>query len=188
MRYLKASLVVCIVAIAMYYFWKEYSYYGASPELKGQAVYLQKLETEGAPNFTLPRLNELPYELHRTEASLVIVNFWATWCAPCVTEYPAMLKMVEHFEGQIKLIAVSVDEEKKDLLSFLNIYGKGSKNVIHLWDPKRTATQGYGTTKLPETFIFDSNFKLIRKVPGQEEWDAPFALEYLEQLIEERSP
>lgn len=186
MHLIKAGIAVIVVSFSLIFLWNKYSYFGSKTGLDGQAKYLVQLEQDGAPDFSIPDLEGKSYQFKSTKADLIILNFWATWCAPCVTEYPAMLRMVEHFGGKVVLVAVSLDEDRKDLDSFLRIYGKGSQHIVHLWNPENTVSKGFGTTKLPETFIFDANFKLIRKVPGQEEWDAPYALEYLEQLMEER--
>lgn len=182
MRFVKAFVFVILVGGVLWFFWTKYSYFGKTQGPSEQVEVLDKLETSGAPDFSLNTITGEKFRLHDLRANLIIVNFWATWCAPCVTEYPAMLRMVEHFKAKVALVAINVDEDRKDLDSFLKIYGEGTKDVIHIWDPSRSLTERYGIAKLPETYIFDSKFKLIRKVPGQEEWDSEHALKYLEDL------
>ncbi len=92
------------------------------------------------------------------------------------------------FNGKVKLIAISLDEDKADLDNFLKIYGLGKAELItHLWDPTKSSVASFGTNKLPETFIFNKNRQLIRKVPGEEDWASERVINYLNKKITEQT-
>lgn len=106
---------------------------------------------------------------------VVIINFWASWCAPCKEEFPAILKLVKKFEGKIIILAISSDFSKLKAVSFLKdfqkIYPKSFPFVYGIWDENSKITQGiFKTIKLPETLILDKNLKLVTKIIGTEKW------------------
>ena len=186
MKKLISWLVLVFAAVVMFglfWLWKERSF---NSQTKYYSV-LEKLEKDGFDNLKMQNLAGESVELHSTEAEIIIINFWASWCGPCVNEYPSFLKMLEHFNGRVKIIAISLDEERGDLDNFLNIYGYGNKEtMLHLYDPKKESTAPFGTNKLPETYIFNAQRKLIRKVPGEENWASESVLSFLERLMDEQ--
>ena len=103
----------------------------------------------------------------------VILNFWATWCAPCVIEMPQLFEIAAS-RDDIVLIALSSDLNTEALDKFLakmNQKHLKSGNIVIALDQKRMITQGtFGTYRLPESIIISPEGKMLRKVVGAVDW------------------
>ncbi|MES2856585.1 MAG: TlpA disulfide reductase family protein [Bdellovibrionota bacterium] len=144
---------------------------------------LTKMEKEGVPDFELKTLDGKPVTVAEFRGKVVIVNFWASWCNPCVQEFPSMLKLVEAFKGQLIVVAVSADEEKGDIEAFAKAFGLPKDNFHIVWDADKSVMQKYGVEKIPESFLVNKDGKLIRKVLGIEDWASPSAMDYFTNLV-----
>lgn len=147
---------------------------------------LNELESNGIPDLQAARLDGSPFSLRSISDKVLIINFWASWCDPCVAEYPSMLKLVEHFKGEVVLMAISADQEKKDIDGFLKAFGGLKPNVEILWDPAMSIAKKFGTSRLPESFIFYRNGKLARKVVGLENWFSPDSIEFFDGILKSK--
>lgn len=119
-----------------------------------------------------------------TSKKLVLINFWASWCEPCAKEIPDLVKLVEHFEGRLVLIAVSEDENRTEMMSFLGAFpGLKNKNVHVVRDKDQSTKAEYGVQRLPESFLVEQDGKLVKKIVGLIDWYTPSSISYLEQLL-----
>jgi thiol-disulfide isomerase/thioredoxin len=182
-RFILSILVITVLAGLFVWYWSGRRELAAERE---QAVYknLDILEADGAFNFQQKTIEGKDFEFFKVGGQIVLLNFWASWCGPCILEYPSMLRLVAAYNGKIKMVTVSQDENLEDLERFLKRFGKGTSDVTHLWDPDRVLAKKFGTEKLPETYIFNSKFKLVRKVPNSEDWERQQVKDYLNQLME----
>src|SRR5215470_14888475 len=124
--------------------------------------YVQLQENKGyalkpgipAPAFKLPALSGSDMELASFRGQLVVLNIWATWCAPCVQEMPSLERLHRALGGEgLVVLSVSVDEDEKDLRRFVTEHGL---TFPVLRDPGgRLAADAYHTTGYPETFVID---------------------------------
>ena len=128
--------------------------------------------------------------LSKFKNSVILVNFWASWCGPCEEEFPAMLRLLDHFNGELQMVAVSNDSKKSSIYKFLKKFekqysaGLKGKNLHLAWDPTLEITQEhFNVLRLPETFILDRNHKIVRKVIGVTEWDGPKMKSYIQSLL-----
>lgn len=144
---------------------------------------LAEMEKQGVPDFTLNDLNGKPVSLHDFKGKIVLINFWATWCAPCVKEFPSLQRLVKKFKGQVVVVAVSYDRQRDDIDSFIRAFGGTDDNFVILWDKERTTSRLYGTDVLPETYLVNRDHKLIRKIAGEALWDDPMALQFFEDIV-----
>ena len=144
---------------------------------------LKKFETEGLPSFEAPTLNGQIYKSSSAAGKVVIVNFWASWCNPCVTEFPSLLKLVENYKGEVVLLALSIDEDPKDIANFLKAFGMNAIGVQILRDTDKKISDMFGVKKIPKSFLFGRDSKLIRKIVGVEDWYNENSLAYFNQLI-----
>ena len=125
-------------------------------------------------------LNGKPTHLSDLRGHVVVLNFWATWCPPCVDEAPVLNDLQQHLErfgGMV--LGISVDDDKAAYDQFL-------KDHDIIFPTYRDATKkiplSYGTSMYPETYIIDANGKLQRKIIGPQEWTSPEMISYLSSL------
>jgi len=177
--------IVAAVAITAVFavIWIKYGQKLSYEENKAPVAFLDQMETVGAPEFDLPTLEGQNFSLTSTKGTVVLVSFWATWCAPCVTEFPSMLRLVNYFDGKLKLVTISADERKEDVIAFVKSFKGDVKNTYHLWDPEIKVAKQYGTVRMPETYIFGADFKLKKKVVNAVDWDSAEVKSYISQLI-----
>ena len=141
------------------------------------------MERDGVPDLTLPRIDGGELSIKELRGQIVIVNFWASWCNPCVEEFPSMLKLVERFKGQIVVYAVATDDDRKDVEAFIKAFGLPKPGFNIVWDNKKEAMKTYGVDKVPESFLVNRDGKLIRKVLGIENWASDNAAQYFDLIL-----
>jgi peroxiredoxin len=181
--YLKGGIVALIAAIAIW-LW----YQSQSPKLpvnQSPATFkiIDKMESEGMPDFALKRLDGTTLKLSDYKGKLVVVNFWASWCNPCVTEFPSMVKLIDRMKGQVQIIAVATDDDRKDVEAFTKAFGLPKPGFEVVWDEGKVVQKTYGVEKIPESFLVGSDFKLLRKVLGIEDWASDNAVEYFQSIL-----
>ena len=126
--------------------------------------------------------------LSQLRGKIVVLNFWATWCPPCVEEMPSLVQMQRKMQDKgITVLAVSVDDDADDYHKFLKDHSIDLLTVRETG--KRTDTgviapvsSSYGTYKVPETYIIDRNGVIRRKFIGAVNWSQPEIVEYLSRL------
>jgi thiol-disulfide isomerase/thioredoxin len=146
--------------------------------------YVAKFEKEGIPSIEATDLDGKPFDLSRVATPIVIVNFWASWCGPCVEEFPSMLRLIAEMKGKVTIVAVSMDDDEKDLRAFTKLFKVPKPGFEVLWDKDKKVMGTYGVGKLPESYIVGPDRKLIRKVLGIENWATPNAIQYFTSLAE----
>lgn len=98
---------------------------------------------------------------------IVILNFWASWCGPCMEETPSLLKLINKNKNDFILISVSEDDSEKEMQKFIRLFPLAkSDNVILIHDQNRKWSQGYSVFKFPETFVYDRKLNLVKKFSG----------------------
>lgn len=123
-------------------------------------------------------------EYLRSEPSLksTIITFWASWCGPCVSETPSLLSLVGHHEGDIYLVAISQDTNLDDVNAFMKSFDFSKPNVCVIWDSTGDLASKFGVDKLPESFIYTSKPKTIKRVVGSISWNESDFFSYLKSL------
>lgn len=136
------------------------------------------------PDFQLMDLEGRRIQLSAYRGKIVVLNFWATWCAPCVEEMPSLNRFQEAFAPQgVVVLAVSVDEDEQALRKFAADH---QLKMIVARDPDRLASTSYQTFKYPETFILDRQGRLVRKLIGAADWADPRLTSFFKNLLESR--
>jgi thiol-disulfide isomerase/thioredoxin len=144
-----------------------------------------------APDFTV-KDSDRTVSLHNLQhGKIIILNFWATWCPPCVEEMPSLVAMQAQMKDRVSVLAVNVDYDGDTYHRFLRDH---NVNLLTVRDPLKdedTSKIGptvYGTTTLyatngyPETYIIDANGVVRRKFVGPVEWTSPEIVAYLNGL------
>jgi thiol-disulfide isomerase/thioredoxin len=113
----------------------------------------------------------------------LVVNFWATWCAPCVKEMPALDRLARvGGERGLQVLALSADREGASVVR--EFYDKN--NIRHLpvaIDKLSRVARAVGIDGLPTTVLYDSEGREAGRVIGVAEWDTPAALDFLSRCL-----
>ncbi len=135
---------------------------------------------DSAPDFSVPAFPAGSLELGAYQQQVVLINFWATWCPPCVEEAPSLERFAERVRPEgVVVLGVSVDEDPAALKEFIEQY--------HLTypigrNPDRSLPARFGTVQFPETYILDRHGRLAEKVVGAIDWDDPRILSFVTEL------
>lgn len=188
MAIMKAKIIALIVTLAvaagLYWAWRHYEAFLTqgmkAPETMQR---LNELEQTGLPEFTVKNIRGQDISPSQFAGKVLVVNFWASWCNPCVQEFPSMLKLVEHFKGEVVLLAISADSSFNDMKSFVDLMKADRPHVEILWDIEKRASKLFGTETLPESYIVTREGKVVRKVVGLEDWSSAMAIRFFEDLV-----
>lgn len=152
-------------------------YHGSKPSSIGKA----------APDFTIQD-SDRSVSLGQLRGKIVVLNFWATWCPPCVEEMPSLVGLQKQLLGKgVIVLAVSVDDDadayhkflKEHAIDLLTVRDPGHRNDEGVTAP---VASRYGTFKFPETYIIDRDGTIRRKFIGPIDWSQAEILEYLSRL------
>jgi cytochrome c biogenesis protein CcmG, thiol:disulfide interchange protein DsbE len=115
------------------------------------------------------------------KGKVVVLNFWATWCPPCVEETPALNRLQKYIDSRNGVVlGVSVDEDGAAYDKFL----KDQAVVFPTYrDSTKKSAADYGTTMYPETYVIDRHGKIARKFVGAQQWDSPEILGYFDAIL-----
>ena len=130
-----------------------------------------------APDFTV---SDGSHTVHLADyrGKVVLLNFWATWCAPCLEELPSLQALQQQLP-QVVVLAVSVDENPDAYRQFLEQH---PLNLLTVEDTERHVNALYGTSLFPETYVIDRRGVIRRKFVNAKDWTNPEIVNYLTHL------
>lgn len=158
----------------------------------GRDQYEPVIAGEPAPDFVASTFDGETRSLDDYRGRVILLNVWATWCAPCRWEMPSMQRLSEALEGtDFEVVAVSVDAQDQgavgwggnvggDVAAFVDEYGL---TFDILRDPSGLIAETYQTTGLPESFLIGRDGVIYKKVAGGTEWDAEQYVEQIQRLL-----
>ncbi len=134
-----------------------------------------------APAFKLARLGGGEIALRELRGKVVLVNLWATWCAPCEQEMPAMQRLYTRLAPRgFELVAISVDDEEEPVARFRDRLGLTFPIAL---DRDKRAARDYQSLRYPESFLIDREGTLVARYIGERDWDAPEYVSRIERLL-----
>ncbi len=137
------------------------------------AADLSKLKTwsgGATPMLRLKDLGGIQHDLTHYRGKVVVVNFWATWCAPCIKEMPSLQRLADKLAGErFVLLTVNFGEEEGKIMPFLDKLGVRFPVLL---DRDMNATKAWVDKGLPSTYVIDGQQKIRYRVLGDFEWDA----------------
>ena len=131
-----------------------------------------------APDFTV-KDDARSVSLHDLKGKIVLLNFWATWCPPCVEEMPSLVALQGKMKDKVTVLAISVDVDEGAYKKFLKDHGV---DLLTVRDPDEKSNTLYGTFKYPETYVIDRDGVVRRKFIGPVDWTSPDIIQYLSKL------
>jgi cytochrome c biogenesis protein CcmG/thiol:disulfide interchange protein DsbE len=128
-----------------------------------------------APGFDLLDLDGLPVNMDELQGKPVMVNFWATWCQPCVVEHPVLQAIARRYEGRAHFVGIIYQDDPDLIRRFIAQRGGWGRTLL---DPDGETAIAYGVYGAPETYFIDSSGTVVRKVTG------PMGPDFLSNIIE----
>ena len=136
------------------------------------------------PELKLYSLNGQPVDLKQFKDKVVLVNFWATWCPPCVHEMPSMQRLQNQYStDEFVILGVNMAEKENDINTFLK--NKVSVNFPILMDTDGAALQRWSVFAFPTSYVIDKKGQIRYSLFGSIEWDNPQIITIINELIGE---
>jgi cytochrome c biogenesis protein CcmG, thiol:disulfide interchange protein DsbE len=134
-----------------------------------------------APDFSVTTDNGRTLSRSDFGGKLLVLNFWATWCPPCLEELPSLNEFQQALaDSGVVVLGVSVDANPKQYQAFL----KRAKVAFQTArDPDAKIPSQYGTYQYPETYIIDRDGKVVEKVVGATSWTDPAMINRVKALL-----
>ncbi len=135
------------------------------------SIISEEIQGEKFPDFVFTDIKGKKHNSHDYQGKTVVLNFWATWCAPCVIEFPKLMKLAAD-NPAIIVIALSSDINDEKIRQFLKKHPITQNNFIVARDNKRKITADiFKTYKLPETLIVSPSGLIAKKIVGDTDWN-----------------
>jgi cytochrome c biogenesis protein CcmG/thiol:disulfide interchange protein DsbE len=173
-RKLKTGLVLAFT-VALLVLFARPDYRQGEPSIRGRM----------AKDFPLT-LDGKPAHLSDLRGKVVLLNFWASWCQPCIDEAPSLNQLQEQIAplgGTILGVNVGVDDDQTSYENFLNTW---KISFPTYQDPSKLIAASWGTVAYPETYVIDRKGRLDRKIVGPQDWTSPAMMSYLTSLLNEK--
>lgn len=150
--------------------------------LESERIDAPKVELAAA-DFEGTLLNGQPFRLSEQKGKVVFLNFWATWCSPCIKEMPDMQELQKELGSKILVLAVGMGEEAERIEKFQKKY----QFEFQIFpDPEMKVTQLYGVRNIPITYLVDTSGIIVGRALGPREWTRPKLLKFFEDLASEQ--
>jgi thiol-disulfide isomerase/thioredoxin len=113
-------------------------------------------------------------DFYGTDKNLLLVHFWGSWCGPCETEFPSLVRFIEAFkDSKTAFVLVAVSDKATEIKKFLEKNPLPSNAIIVL-DQADQYLAKFGAAKVPETFVFNDQKKLVKHFLGPQDWSLPY--------------
>lgn len=160
---MKINLIILAVLIALTALWTVFAE-NWQPD--------KKITAPPAPNFYYQTVNGKKDALKNHKGKVILLHFWASWCPPCLVEFPQLMDLAA--QEDFILLAVAVDDKKANISNFIKKLGKSVPgNMILAQDNHQVAEKLYGTVKLPESFLITPDMTIAKEIIGpQDHWNS----------------
>ncbi len=143
-------------------------------------------EPKPLPELAFETLAGTPVKLSDLKGKVVVLNFWATWCAPCREEMPSLDRLQAAFDpNDVLVVALAVERSAPERIkAFLDEAGVSRLAVYR--DATAATSRAVGLPGLPATLLVDHEGREVGRVLGIAEWDGPIAIDAVKRLVERR--
>ncbi len=168
-RALKVGIIGCMALLA----------YGVVSALRTPVVGVN----DRAPDFSVTTDNGRTISRSDFGGRLLVLNFWATWCPPCIEEMPSLDRLQQRFASSgLVVLGISVDRDGDAYRRFLE---RARVSFLTARDPEARISSRYGTFKFPETYLIDRRGRVREKIIGPADWTEAAMMERIRRLLEE---
>ena len=137
--------------------------------------------TQKQQGFTLPDLDQQLHSLADYKGKVVLINFWASWCTPCITEMPGIQRLSDALKDQsFEILTSNVSDAENRIREFLR---RINLNLTVLLDQDGKVFKAWHGKVLPASYLVDGNGEIRYRVIGPMEWDSEDARKIIETLI-----
>jgi thiol-disulfide isomerase/thioredoxin len=149
----------------------------------GHAAGFEVRASTPAPALTAQDLKGAPKTLDDYRGKVVLLNFWASWCPPCLREMPSMERLRQKMAGQpLEIVALDSAETAEEVNAYLSKMKLGFPILL---DPDGSNTRRWKVFALPTSFLLDVEGKVRYVLTGPTEWDEGEALQLIESMLAE---
>jgi len=135
------------------------------------------------PTRTLRDATNTETTLAAYQGDLIVLNLWATWCAPCVEEMPTLGALQRRFGDRLRVIPVSVDSEGDRARAQAQLAELSDNSLPFLIDITRGVLFDVGAPGMPVTIIYDAEGRELARLAGGADWDSPESVAMLEAAL-----
>ena len=137
----------------------------------------KKVET-----FSMEDINDSEKIISSSENKILLLNFWATWCAPCIKEIPELIELKKKFKNNVEVYFLSVDSNvKKTVPKFLR--KNKLESILVFNDEKLKVSSKFGVKVMPTTVIINKNFEEVAQVKGYVDWSSSKYINLIERFL-----
>ena len=134
-----------------------------------------------APDFTITTDSGKTVTVHDFGGKLLLLNFWATWCPPCIEEIPGLNQLATQLGPQgLVILGVSVDQDEQKYRDFLKRSPLAYQTAR---DPEEKINLNYGTIQYPESYLIDRNGKVVEKFISSQPWASPEMIARVKSML-----
>ena len=160
------------------------AYHGAKPAHADALFGLQPASMAVTPPVRLRDLSGRPVDLSRLRGKVVIVNFWASWCPPCVREMPSMERLQQKMKGKpFRILAINGGEPAATVRKFME---RTHYDFPVLLDPKGTAYRAWKVYVYPTSYLLDRRGHVRLASVGGLDWTDPAVVQAIDRLLAEQ--
>jgi peroxiredoxin len=153
------------------------------PELSHNLTEIKKVIP--AKDFKLQDMDEQTISLSDYKGKVILLNFWATWCPPCIREMPSMERLHQQVDAEgFKVIAINQMEDADQVFAFTGQLEIDPTFEI-LFDTTSSVSRDYAVRGLPTTYLIDKEGRIRYRAVGGREFDHPEVIKTIEQLMAE---
>lgn len=178
------SVMVLVLVVLLGYFYgvKDIENHAQGGQSKPDPA-LKTAKYDKAPPFTVKLVGGEKVSLSDYAGRWVLINFWATWCGPCVLEMPSLSSLAKKMQGKgFEVLAIHSGPTTE--LKIKEFAQKHNLDMTMAIDEDKSASASYGITSIPSTFIVNKKGDVVAAGSGMREWDSDEMIDYFNNLME----